>query len=96
MDELQAFRIAVPWALIGGGASFLLVWSLFRLVVVHLTRDHAVACIVTGCAGAIVTRAIGLAWNGETGYWLWFTIGLLVLAILLLVVCATLVVEMWK
>lgn len=96
MDELQAFRIAVPWALIGGSGAFLLVWALFRLTVIHLTREHAIACIVVGCAGAVVTRAIGLAWNDSSGYWIGFTAGLLVLAILLLIVCATLVVEMWR
>lgn len=96
MDELQAFRIAVPWALIGGAAAFLLVWAIFRLTVVHLTRDHAIACIVVGCAGIVVTRAIGLAWNDAAGYWLGFTAGLLVLAMLLLIVCSTLVVEMWR
>lgn len=90
------FRISVPWALIGGSAAFLLVWALFRLTIIHLTRDHAIACIVVGCAGVVVTRAIGLAWNDGTGYWLSFTVGLLALATLLLIVCATLVVEMWQ
>ena len=96
MDELQALRMGVMWPMVVGAAAFLLARVLFWLVGHGLNRDHAVACMVVGCAGAIVAWAIALAWNDAMGYWLGFTLGLMALALILLVTCVQLVMEMWR
>lgn len=95
MDELQVLRMSVMWPLVVGSAAFLLARALFWFASERLTRDHAAACVVVGCAGAVVAWAIALAWDDGTGYWLGFTAGLLALAVILLVTCVQLVVEMW-
>ena len=96
MDELQVLRMSVMWPLVVGSAAFLLARALFWFTSAHLTRDHAAACVIVGVAGAVVAWAIALAWDGGTGYWLGFTVGMLALAVILLVTCVQLVVEMWR
>lgn len=88
--------MGVMWPLVVGAAAFMLARVLFWLFSHRLTRDHAVACVVVGAAGEIVAWAIALAWNNQPGYWLAFTAGLLALAVILLVTCVQLVVEMWR
>ena len=96
MDELQVLRMSVMWPLVVGAAAFLLARALFWFTSAHLTRDHAAACVSVGCAAAVVAWAIALAWDGGTWYWLGFTVGMLALAVILLVTCVQLAVEMWR
>lgn len=96
MDELQVLRMSVMWPLVVGAAAFLLARALFWFTSAHLTRDHAAACVIVGVAGAVVAWAIALAWDDGTGYWLGFTVGMLALAVILLVTCVQLAVEMWR
>lgn len=95
MDELQALRMSIVWPMVVGSAAFLLARALFWFLSRRLTRDHAVACVVVGMAGAVVAWAIAVAWDNSERFWMAFTLGLLALAVVLLVTVVQLGAEMW-
>jgi hypothetical protein len=96
MDELQNFRMLVVWPVIVGCAGFLLARSLLWLVAPkHSGRDHALACMVAGGSGVLMALAISLRWDGSSGYWMFFTLGLAVLAGIMLLTVALSALGMW-
>lgn len=95
MDELQALRMSIMWPLVVGCAAFMLARAIFWFTGVPLRRDHAVACLVVGVSGSVVALAIAVAWDNRSAFWVGFTAGMLVLAVILLVTAVQLLVEMW-
>ncbi|MCB0038682.1 MAG: hypothetical protein KDI56_07070 [Xanthomonadales bacterium] len=95
MDELQALRMTIMWPGVVGAAAFLLTRAAFWILLGKLTRELIIACVAVGVAGAVVALSIALAWDNGPAYWLAFTVGLLVLEMILLVTCAQAVVEAW-
>lgn len=93
MEELQALRMSVMWPLVVGAAAFLAARSLFWLLHPRLTRDHAVACLVVAAAGAVVAWAIAVAWDNGPSFWLAFTVGLAIVALVLVMTCAVVFIE---
>lgn len=96
MDELQAFRMMLAWPAVVGCSAFLLARAIFWLLASDLTRDHAIACIIVGISGTLVALSISVAWDDSTGYWVAFTAGMVMLAVILLLTVAQLAVEMWR
>lgn len=83
MAELQALRMLALWPLVVGAAA-------------RLHKEHAVACIVAGVSCAVMAWAIAVAWDDGATYWLAFTVGMGILACILVVTCALLALEMWR
>jgi hypothetical protein len=96
VDVLQAFRMTAPWPLIVGSAAFLLARSVFWFTDARLGRDQAIACGIVGASGGIVAWAIAVAWDNSEYYWIAFTLGLSVLALVMLVTVVQLAVEMYR
>lgn len=94
--ELQAFRMSTLWPLVVGCAAFLLARAVFWFASPALRRDQGIACVVVGVAGAVVALAIAVGWDNSLGYWFWFTTGMAVLAVILIVTVVQLAVEMWR
>lgn len=84
------------WPLVVGSAAFLLARVILWFAHPRLGRDQAVACGVVGFAGMVVAWAIAAGWDNGPSYWLAFTVGMLILAVILLVTCVQLTVEMWR
>lgn len=96
MDELQNFRMLVVWPVIVGCAAFLLARSLLWLVAPRQSgREQAAACLVAGVSGVLLALVISLRWDGSAGYWTFFTLGLSVLAGVLLLTVALSALGMW-
>lgn len=95
MDELQVFRMTILWPLIVGCAGFLAARAVLQIVSPRPRRNHALACLVAGVAGLLLGAVIGAAWDNGSGYWMAFTVGLSLLAGILLVTTALSFVRMW-
>lgn len=95
MDELQVFRMTVVWPLVVGCAGFLAARALLWIVAPKPRRSHAAACAVAGVAGVLLGVVIGDAWDNGSAYWMAFTVGLSVLAGILLLTVALSFVGMW-
>lgn len=95
MDELQVYRMMVVWPLIVGCAGFLAARVLLWIVAPKPQRSHAAACAVAGAAGVLLAMVIGDAWDNSAAYWMTFTVGLSLLAGILLVTVALSFVGMW-
>lgn len=96
MAELQALRMLALWPLVVGAAAFLLARCILWLLAPRLHKEHAVACIVAGVSCAVMAWAIAVAWDDGATYWLAFTVGMGILACILVVTCALLALEMWR
>lgn len=95
MDELQAFRMTMLWPTVVGAAAFLLARALLWLIQPALRREHAAACAIVGVAGAVVAWSIAVAWDDGPFWWVAFTVGMAVLATVMVVTCVLLGLEMW-
>lgn len=101
MDEptfiaLQNFR-KVTWVLIIGCTAFLLAASVLWLISFRLSKEHAVACLMIGAAGAVLGWALGVIWdNNVMEFWIAYTAGHAVLAATLILVVAISFLGMWR
>ena len=95
MDELQQFRMIAVWPVIVGCAGFLLARALLWLVSTKTSREQAAACGVAGVCGVLLALVISLRWDNSAQYWMWFTMGLAVLAGIMLLTVALSALGMW-
>lgn len=98
MDEWQQFRMFVAWPLVVGSAAFQLAYTLFWLALGgrRLRRDHGIACLVTGGLGAALALIIADNWDGDAWYWMAFTVGVAMLAGVLMLTSGLLFLRMWR
>lgn len=83
-DLYQPFRMLVIWPVIVGCVAFYGVWFLASMLDGRLTRWQAILAGVVGLMAAIVTSSIARAWDNSEVYWLAFTLGLALAALVLL------------
>lgn len=97
MDEWQAMRMAAVWPLVIGAGSFLAA----RLILLALGRrapgrPEALACAAVGGLAWVATGMMAAAWSDAPAYWLAFTVGLGVLAVVLVATATVLFVEDYR
>lgn len=95
MDEWQGLRMAAVWPVVIGAGSFLgtrlILLALGRRA---LRRFEAWACAMVGGLAWLATGMMAAVWtNDEPAYWLAFTIGLAVLALVLVATAALMFAE---
>lgn len=66
------------------------------LVNTKLKRDHAIACIVSGVFAFLFALTLTKQWENSSANWVTFTIGLCILAGVLITVAGLLVARIWK
>lgn len=97
MDEWQAVRMAAVWPVVIGAGSFLAT----RLILLAMGRrapgrSEAWSCAAVGGLAWLATGMMAAAWSDASPYWLAFTIGLAVLALVLAATAALLFVEDYR
>lgn len=97
MDEWQGLRMAAVWPVVIGAGSFLAT----RLILLLLGRREpgraeAWSCAAVGGLAWLATGMMAAAWEGTGPYWLSFTVGLAVLAVVLAATAALLFTEDYR
>ena len=97
LDLLQFVRKHFFWPVVVGSAGFLLARNLIWLTARRPSRDHAYACLVAGSAGVALGWVIAGAWDDDLlAYWYAFTVGMALLAIILLFTVVVSFLGMWR
>ena len=95
-DQWQQFRFLV-WPFIVGAATVQCMYALLWLLVsTKLKRDHAIACIVSGVFAWLFALTLTRQWENSSANWIMFTIGLCILAGVLITIAGLLVARIWK
>ncbi len=95
-DQWQWFRLFV-WPFVVGGGTVLMMYNIMWLITgSRLVKRHAVVCSAWGIIAWFFSAVIASRWNNSPAYWGAFTIGLTVLAGILVFTSVMLVRRIWK
>lgn len=97
MDEWQAIRLAAVWPMVIGAtavlAAFLILSGFGRRA---LGRAEVGACAAVGGLAWLSTSIMATVWDGSRAYWLTFTVGLALVAGVLVATATLLLLEEWR
>lgn len=95
-DQWQEFRFLV-WPFIAGSATVLMIYIVLWFITrTRLRRKHAVACAMCGVLAWFFSSVIASSWDNSAWYWAAFTIGLTVMAGVMVVTSVLLIRRVWR
>lgn len=97
MDEWQALRMSAVWPMVIGAGTYLAT----RLILLAAGRrapgrPEAWSCAAVGVLAWVATSMMAAVWQNSPAYWLAFTVGLAVLALVLVATAVQMFVEDYR
>lgn len=96
MDELQAVRMTALWPLVIGAGSAMAARLILLASGRTLGRYEAWVCAAVGVLAWVTTGMMAAVWQDTPAYWLAFTVGLGVLALVMVATAAMMFVEDYR